>query len=122
ARRLVGEPGNPAAVVRYGGGQAFDARGADPGDGAAPAVADEPDAAGARRMLDGRLGIPDRVRDVDAVHQLDAALDVVGLVAALELALHAIEERRRDREKALGGVVVGHRADVRIDAEDLRRD
>ena len=36
----------------------------------------------------------------------------VGLVADVEAALDAIEDRRRDREIAVGGEAVGDRADV----------
>src|SRR5690606_22861223 len=60
--------------------------------------------------------------DVDAVHQFDAELDVRGFVTGFELALHAVEQRRRNREEAFGRIVVGNRPDMRIDAEDLRRD
>ena len=45
--------------------------------------------------------------------------DVVGRVAGLEILLHAIEHRRRDRHIACVGQPIGHRADVVIDAENF---
>ena len=45
-----------------------------------------------------------------------------GVVADVEAFLDVVEDRRRDREIALGRELVGDRADMRVDAEDLLHD
>jgi hypothetical protein len=67
----------------------------------------------------GGLGVLDRhvVRDLAA--DLAALGDVVGRVAELDVLLHAVEKRRRDREIPVGRIAVGDLPDVAVHAEDL---
>ena len=45
-----------------------------------------------------------------------------GPLGEIDVSFAAIENGGRDREIAVGGVAVGNRADMRIDAEDLLDD
>jgi len=139
---------DPAAVVADRPGDAVEPTGAEPDRRAAPAVADDPDRAASSHGVDRRLQIGEHLLGLQLVDQLAAALDVLRLVAELELGLDAIEERRGDRRVAgrrepkrsgglspnspQGGREAGRtrsgrvrtepgrgRADVGVDAEDL---
>ena len=111
-RLLVREVRHAAAVVADRGGEGARARGGDPRDRAAPAVADA--AADARDLLGRRLDVGERIR-ARPLADGAAAGDVVGAVAELDAALDPVEQRRRDRDVALCRIVVAHRADVAVD-------
>src|SRR5712692_9474330 len=123
ARRLGGGIGHAAAVVADGGPHAVHARGSQPGQGAAQAIADHAHLeALARQRLHGRADVLDHVVHVDLAADAAAELDVLRLVAGLEAALGAVEDGRGQRHVALRGEAVGHLLDVAVDAEDLLDD
>src|SRR5439155_3951483 len=115
--------GDTATVVAHGAGDAVDACRGEPGERAAQAVAYDTDLEplGPER-LDGRADVLDHVVDVDLAPDLASAVDVGGLVTALEAALGAVEDGRRQRDIAVLGETVGHVLDVVVDAEDLLDD
>src|SRR5216683_2271634 len=123
ARRLRGGVGHAAPVVADGGPDPVDARGSQPGQGAAQAIADYAHLeALARLRLHGGADVLDHVVHVDLAADAAAELDVLRLVAGLEAALGAIEDGRSQRHVALRGEAVGHLLDVAVDAEDLLDD
>ena len=123
ARRLRRGVGHPAAVVADGGPHAIDARGSQPGQGAAQAIADDAHLeALARQRLHGGANVLDHVVHVDLAADAAAELDVLRLVAGLEAALGAIEDGRGQGHVALRGEAVRHVPDVVVDAEDLLDD
>jgi hypothetical protein len=102
----------------------FPAGGGEPGDEAAVAEAD--DAAVFSGELFGMLEGGGDVKEGEIGLELgvegEGLLHVVGGVRELEVALDAVEERGRDAEEALGGILVCDGADVGVDAEDLLHD
>src|SRR5918997_2672003 len=93
-RRLVLRRGDAAAVPPDARGEVLRARGAVPGDGAAPAVADD---AAPRRARKRRRGGPDvehGLCGVDGAPQVAALRHVLRRVAQLDAACRAVEQRR----------------------------
>src|SRR5438477_9606312 len=121
ALRLLGRRiGDAAAVVGDGRRHAVDARRGQPRDRAAEAVADHPDLeAGLLRFLHRGAHVLDGVVDRQLPAHGAATLDVRLLVAGLEAALDAIEQRGRDGEVAFLGEAIGDALDVVVHAEDL---
>ena len=109
-----------ATVVRHRAGDARQAAGSHPGDYAAPAVANDAGLASGFAVFERCCDFLERVIEIDLLHDLDAGSDVGLRVAGFILALDAVEERRCDREVAVGGKAVGDAADVFVRAEDLR--
>src|SRR6267378_8099967 len=101
--RLLGRRvGDAAPVVRDGRRHAVDAGRRQPRHGAAEAVADNAHLeAGLLRLLHRRAHVLHRVVDRQLAAHGAAALDVRLLVAGLEAALDAVEQRRRDGEVAI---------------------
>ena len=58
-------------------------------------------------------------RALQLTGELDAALAVGALVAELDAALRAPEDVGREHHEAIERVLIGHAADVLVDAEDL---
>src|SRR5579863_3331960 len=98
-RLLVGILGDLAAVIADGSRETVELGGGQERDGPAHAEADDAD----RSVLLGRV---------------DRGLGI----AALEIRLLTIEQRRRHRGVTLAGEPVAYRADVMIDAENLLDD
>jgi len=121
ARRLAADR-HAAAVVGDRRRQAAYFLGRAPDQEAAPAIADDADLAGPGDVVDGSLDVLQHSR---RRQRLDRGLEarptghVVGGIAELDVALDAVERRRRDREVAGRRIAVGDSADVRVDAEDL---
>src|SRR3970282_1933141 len=124
AARLLGRGlGDAGAVGADGAAHAGDARGREPGERAAQAVADHADLeALSGERTDGRADVLDHVVDVDLAADAAPALDVGGLVAGVKAALGAGEDGRRQGDVAVGGEAVGYVPDVGVDAEDLLDD
>ena len=103
-------PRHAAAVVGRRAREARQAARPPPTRRAAPAVADDADLARRLRRV-ARRGDVDAAPASSRASAISAlpALDVVGRVADVDAALHAVEQRRRDREVAVGGVAVGRR-------------
>ena len=116
-RLLVGVLGDLPAVIADGGGQTIELAGREEGDGAAHAEADDGDRPILLEFVDGGLRIlehrtPIRVGDV-----LARIGDFVRRIAAFEVLLLSIEQRRCNRGIAFAREPVADRPDVMIDAE-----
>src|ERR1043166_4055405 len=121
-RLFLARVGNAAAVIRHRAGKAGQSRGAHPGDVSAPAITDDADATSLRhgvaprghvqkRELGGRLGL-----------ELASLCSIRRRVPDLEIALIAIEQRRRDGDVAVLREAVADAAHMAVHAEDLLHD
>src|SRR5882762_1694113 len=119
ARLDVGVVEDAAAVVRHRGSQPRHLCRGHPRDEAAPAIADDADLARRRCGLHGGFDVFHGEVERDLGAQLAAFLDIGRRVAEVDVLLHAVEHRRRDRHVAVGGEAVGHFLDVAVDAEDF---
>ena len=117
---FVDQRGDRATVVGHRAGNAGQAARGHPGDHAAPAVADDASLAGGFAVFERCCDFLERVIQIDLLHDLDAGSDIGLGVAGFILALDSVEERRCDRQVAVGGKTVGDAADVLVRAEDLR--
>src|SRR5437667_4347934 len=104
----------PVAIVREGTGESGRARGTHPDDEAAPAIADDADAAGGGRRVAGRGDIVQSRTGARPRLELATARDVLRRIADIELALVTVEQRRRDRDVAIRCKSVADGADVAI--------
>ena len=95
---------------------------AQEGDAAAHAEADDRDRAFFLELVDCGLRVLEHRVPVRVGDELARIGDLVRRIAALEVLLRAIEQRRRDGGIAFGGEPVADRADVMIDAENLLDD
>src|SRR5512139_54049 len=121
-RLLVGILGDLPAVIADGGGETVELAGREEGDGAAHAEADDGDRPILLQFVDGGLRVlehrpPIRVGDVFA-----RIGDLVRRIAAFEVLLLSVEQRRRNRGIAYAREPVADRPNVVIDAEDLLDD
>ena len=118
-RLVVGEADDGAAVIADRGRQArqFGRRGI--GDAAAEAEADDADRPDTLDRIDRGLGVAQHRRPVGIGDEFARVGDFVRRIAALEIRLDAVEDRRRDRDIACARETVADRADVVIDAKDL---
>ena len=109
ARLLRRRLGDAAAVVAHGAGDAVDARGGEPGQRTAQAVADDADLEplGLERF-NGRADVLDHVVDVDLAADAAPELDVGRLVAGFEAALGAVEDCRRQGDVAIRQIGRAH--------------
>src|SRR5471032_730096 len=69
--------------------------------------------------VEGQFDIGLRLADVGGVHQLDRPFPAGFVVAQLDARTTAPEQVRGDHQITISGVLLGHRADVFIDAENL---
>ncbi|KAH2775413.1 hypothetical protein KXW38_002350, partial [Aspergillus fumigatus] len=83
------------------------------------AKADDADRADAFDRVYRGLGVPQHCGEIQIGDEFAGIGDFVRRVAALEVRLEPVEDRRRDRDIAFGGKAVAHRADMVVDAEDL---
>jgi hypothetical protein len=117
-----GAVGHATAVVRHRGRQAFELARSQPGEQAAPAIADDAHPARVLDVRERRTQVEQRLVVRAGRLERAASLDVGSRIAEFDARLDAVEQGRRDRQITLGGIVVGHRADVRVQAEDLLHD
>ena len=118
-RLLVPRRGDAAAIPAEGGREVAGPGRAVPGDGAAPAIADD---AALRRRGQRRGGGPDVEHRLVGIHgaaQFPAAGHVGRRVAQLDAALGAVEQRRADHPVARLGEIVADPAHVPVHPEDL---
>src|SRR5207249_11665260 len=72
--------------------------------------------------VDGCLHVHDHRVPSELAADGTAALDIGLLIAHLDAALDAVEERGGQGDEAVGGEAVGDRKSTRLDAEDLLDD
>ncbi len=125
---IIGTAGVPievladaAHVVAHRGVHRQRAR-AQPRQLAAPAVAEQRDAAGVTHDIDRRGDVLQRILVLQLRQVAARALHVLGRVAGGDVMADAVVQRRRDGQVAGGGILVGDMADVLIDAEDFLQD
>src|SRR5207245_5233461 len=111
-----------AAIVRDGTGEPGQARSTHPDDEAAPAIADDADAAGGGRRVAGRGDIVQSRIGARPRLELATARDVLRRIADIQLALATVEHRRRDRDVAIRCISVADGASVAHPAGGLPRD
>ena len=118
-RLVVGEANDGAAVIadRRRKSRQFCRGGI--GDAAAEAEADDADRADILDGIDGGLGVAQYRRPVGIGDEFPRVRHFIRRIAALEIGLDAVEDRRRDRDIALAGETVADAADVVIDAKDF---
>src|SRR5690606_801403 len=75
-----------------------------------------------RDLLGRRFDVGERLVERHLLAERPAAGHVVGAVAELDATLDPVEQRRRDDDVALPGIIVAHRADVAVHPEDLLHD
>src|SRR5882724_8845674 len=100
-RRLVQKVRDVAAVVADGGRNGKSASG-EPDDVAAPAIADDADLAELLQVRDGGGGVAHRFFVAEALAHGAALGDPGFVIADIDIALDAVEERRRQGGVALG--------------------
>src|SRR5580765_4905858 len=93
-RHLVQEVGDVAAVVTDGGRDRQPA-GGEPDDVAAPAIADDTDLAERLQVRDGGGGVAHRLVVADALAHGAALRDAGVVIADIDVAFDAVEQRRR---------------------------
>src|SRR5438552_4431922 len=108
-----------AAVVRDRAGESGQPGSAHPGDESTPAVYDNADATGGSDGVGRRRDIGQRHLGGGSGLELATARDILRRVTDIEVALIAIEQRRRDGHVTIGREAAADAADVAVDAEDL---
>src|SRR3954469_21476706 len=98
-RRLLRNRSDAAAVVDHGRAEAGKPGRRNPGEEAAPAIADDPDLSGPRDCYPGRRNVGERVLGRGLALERDAFLDVVLGIAEREARPDAVEQGRRDRQE-----------------------
>src|ERR1700704_621979 len=116
---VVGEADDGAAVVADRRRQARQFGRGRVSDTAAEAEADDADRSDALYRVDRGLGVAQHRGPVGIGDELSRVGHFVRRVAALEIRLAAVEDRRRDRHIAGACQPVADRADVMIDAKNL---
>jgi len=119
SRLLLRDRADAAAVIRHGGGKPRKARRRNPGEKSAPAIADHGGLAGLLDEVARRRDVGERVLGRGLPLERDAFLDLVLAVAERDPGADAVEQRRGDRQIAVGRKTVGDPPDMAVDAEDL---
>ena len=91
-------------------------------DGAAHAEADDGGGPAFLRLVDGGLHVAHHRAPIGIGDELAGVGDLVRRIAALEIRLLAVEQRRRHSHVTFGGKAVADRANVMIDAENFLDD
>src|SRR5258705_2916544 len=116
---VVGEADDGATVIADCRRQARQFGRARIGDTAAEAEADDADRTAALYRIDRGLGVTQHLGPVGICDELARVGYFIRRVAALEIRLDAVEDRRRNRDIAGACQPVADRADVVIDAKDF---